>query len=61
MHACFRLGLSAVQTSEPTSKTRGDAVMMVRNISYSISYRDNWDTYCIMKKLLHGPTPSSQP
>ena len=44
MHACFQLGLSAVQTSEPTSKTWGDrhACFAVKcNLSYPASYRDS--------------------
>ena len=42
MHACFQLGLSAVQTSEPMSKTRGNTllVLLLCNVSYRIvSYR----------------------
>ena len=39
MHAYFQLGLSAVQTSESTSKTRG--VLLLYNVSYYVSYCDN--------------------
>ena len=37
-HVCFQLGLSAVQTSEPTSKTRGNTllVLLLCNVSYRI-------------------------
>ena len=42
MHACFQLGSSAVETSEPTSKTRGNGhVLLLCNVSYCVSYRDN--------------------
>ena len=42
-HVCFQLGLSAVHTSEPTSKTRGNAllVLLLRNVMYRNMYRDN--------------------
>ena len=45
-----RLGLSAVQTSEPMSKTRGNTllVLLLRNVSYRVSYRDNYIGICII-------------
>ena len=39
-HACFQLGLSAVQTSEPMSKTRGNTLLVL--LLCNISYRDNY-------------------
>ena len=42
-YAGFQLGLWTVQTSEPTSKTRGNTllVLLLCNILYCVSYRDN--------------------
>ena len=42
-HACFQLGLSAVQTSEPTSNTQGNTllVLLLCNVSYCVLHRDN--------------------
>ena len=37
-HACFQLGLSAVQTSEPTCKTQGNTLLVL--LLY-VSYWDN--------------------
>ena len=39
----FQLGLSAVPTSEPTTKTWGNTllVLLLHNVSYRVSYRDN--------------------
>ena len=39
MHTCFQLGLSAVQTSEPTSKTQGNTLLVL--LLCNVSYRDN--------------------
>ena len=38
MHACFQLGLSAVQTSEPMSKTRGNTLLVLLLCMYRIMY-----------------------
>ena len=45
-----RLGLSAVQTSEPTSKTQGNTllVLLLCNILYHVSHHDN----CIVQKCI---------
>ena len=46
-HACFQLGLSAVQTSDPMSKTQG--ILLLCNVSY----RDNCiGIYRIMEKCI---------
>ena len=44
------IGLSAVQTSEPTSKTRGNTllVLLLCNILYHVSHHDN----CIVQKCI---------
>ena len=49
-HACFQLGLSAVQTSEPTRKTRGNTllVLLLYKVLYRVSYRDNCIGICII-------------
>ena len=49
-HASFQLGLWAVQTSEPKSKTQGNTilVLLLYNVSYRVSYRDN----CIEIRIL---------
>ena len=41
-HACFQLGLSAVQTSDTTSKTHG---VLLCNVSYHVLYLDTVSGY----------------
>ena len=58
-HACFQLGLSAVQTSEPTRKTRGNTllVLWLCNVLYRVSlYRDN----CIRIRIVSWKSVSLQ-
>ena len=54
MDACFQLGLSAVQTSEPTSKTWGSTllVLLLRIVSCIVSWQLYWDTYHIVEKCI---------
>ena len=44
--ACFQLGLSAVQSSEPTSKTRSSTLLVL--LLCNVSYRDNCIGICIV-------------
>ena len=57
-HACLQLGLSAVQTFEPTSKTRANTllVLLLRNVSYRAPYRD----ICIGIRIVSGTNVSLQ-
>ena len=57
MHACFQLGLSAVQTSEPMSKTPGNTllVLLLCNVSYCILTTVSgymYSTYRIIEKCI---------
>ena len=60
-HACIQVSLSAVQTSEPTGKIQADIcdrntpfhsntllVLLLCNILYRVSYRDNCIGICIL-------------
>ena len=62
-HSCFQLGLSAVQTSEPMSKTWGKTllVLLLCNVSCIVSWQLYRDTYRILEKcIVAGLTVSAR-